>query len=89
MRPQFTAPVTEEESVWMKWHYIENEGFAQKVLDDDGSGNCVYLIDSKCSIQDRKPEACRNWHCSPGGNPGDPTVTNRDAGWSLWPARSA
>jgi Fe-S-cluster containining protein len=24
---------------------------------------CQYLVDNKCSIEDRKPQACRNYYC--------------------------
>lgn len=47
--------------------------------------SCVYLEDSKCTIQNTKPKSCTEWHCSPAGNLGDPTVKIRDMGWFLSP----
>lgn len=50
--------------------------------------SCVYLDEkSMCSINDTKPRMCKQWHCSPGGEPGDESITRRDAGWMLTPMR--
>jgi Fe-S-cluster containining protein len=85
MRPQFSVPVTEDEASWMQTVKMGERA----VLAGTDTGDCVYLIDSLCSIYERRPEACRNWHCSPQGGLLDPEITKRDAGWALIPARSA
>ena len=85
LRPQFSVPVTDAEAAWMQTVKMGE----RTVLAGTEQGDCVYLLDSKCAIYEKRPEACRNWHCSPGGGMGDPEITKRDAGWALWPARSA
>ena len=30
---------------------------------DHDTGNCIYLIDGKCSIYDNRPETCRMYDC--------------------------
>lgn len=47
---------------------------------------CLFLDrGDKCSVQDIKPEECRNWHCSPGGL--GEGLTTRASGWRLIPTQ--
>lgn len=85
MRPEFSVPLTEAEASWMPSTMMGEK----RVLAGTESGDCVYLVDSKCAVYSRRPQACREWHCSPGGGLQDPEIVKRDAGWALWPARSA
>jgi hypothetical protein len=84
MRPEFSVPLTEEELAWMPSEIMGEI----RVLAGTPEGDCWYLKDSRCSIYDRRPKACREWHCSPRGGLMDPEIVKRDAGWALWPARS-
>lgn len=46
--------------------------------------SCVYLQDDcKCGVHNDKPRMCKRFACSPGCQPGDETITRRDAGWKL------
>lgn len=49
--------------------------------------DCMYLEGESCSLhaEGAKPQACIEWHCSPGGNPGDPMIKIRAKGWALVP----
>lgn len=50
---------------------------------------CFYLDEEKgsCTIYERRPKMCRQWHCSPGGSKNDVEIERRDAGWMLLPVR--
>lgn len=53
----------------------------------DGS-KCIYQEeDGLCSIHERRPSMCRQWHCSPQGEMTDQQIERRDAGWQLLPVR--
>jgi hypothetical protein len=47
--------------------------------------HCVYQdkMNGFCTIHSNKPQGCRDWHCSPGGQGED--VVKRDLGWFLSP----
>lgn len=48
--------------------------------------DCIYLgEDDKCAVHYHKPQSCRRYHCSPGGNPNDEQIERRDYGWMLLP----
>lgn len=34
-----------------------------KYLKRIGDGSCIYLIDNKCSIYNKRPNICQNWSC--------------------------
>jgi hypothetical protein len=55
---------------------------------DDGL-SCYYLGDAfgTCTIYERRPTMCRQWHCSPRGQEKDLEIVVRDAGWVLSPLR--
>ena len=46
---------------------------------------CWYLDDERglCTIYERRPLMCRQWHCSPHGQTKDDEIVVRDAGWTL------
>jgi Fe-S-cluster containining protein len=50
---------------------------------------CTYFDENKglCKIYKTRPKMCRQWHCSPGGQPEDTEIERRDAGWALFPVR--
>lgn len=50
---------------------------------------CVYQdeVVGLCTIHERRPKMCRQWHCSPKGEMGDTEIERRDAGWMLLPVR--
>ena len=54
----------------------------------DGT-SCIYLDAEKglCTIHDKRPKMCRQWHCSPQGEKKDKEIVCRDAGWMLLPMR--
>lgn len=57
----------------------------QPVLRRQENGNCVYLIDEKCTIYDRRPETCRMFDCRvyriASGRPGHPV---EQQGAEMW-----
>lgn len=52
---------------------------------------CWYLDQQTglCTIYERRPKMCRQWHCSPQGQIKDEEIEVRDAGWVMTPLRSA
>lgn len=88
MRRWYNVHLTSEE--------IEHGGYETQtwesgkvVLKQTPEGDCIYLKDSKCSIYSRRPKDCVAWHCSPGGNPGDESITKRAQGWIMVPGTEA
>jgi Fe-S-cluster containining protein len=43
--------------------FEEAEMVGANVLERREDGSCVYLIDSKCSIHQDRPQSCRNFFC--------------------------
>jgi hypothetical protein len=44
---------------------------------------CKYSKDDLCSVHNKKPEKCKQWHCSPGGQ--GEGITIRANGWLMLP----
>lgn len=68
---------------------IEYQG--QRILAPDAQRQwCTYFdpMVSICTIHDRRPKMCRQWHCSPEGEKNDAQIQVRDAGWMLSPLRN-
>ncbi len=88
MRMAYNVELSDEEAIKFKGLDAEKDGRKLKVLPvkDTTSWDCSYLTEeSKCSVHSDKPSHCRDWHCSPGGNPDDPTIKRRDMGWMIMP----
>jgi hypothetical protein len=64
LRPNYSVALTKAE---VNSGRYELEDDSALLLKSEG-GNCKYLKDCQCSIQDHKPGYCRQWHCSPGGD---------------------
>ena len=58
--PTLYVRVTEEEAKRLKTH-LSSTG--EKHLDKKGDGECVYLIDNRCSIYADRPSVCRTFDC--------------------------
>lgn len=89
MRMAYNVEITEEEAARLKGMDAEKDGRKLKVLPvkDTVNWDCLYLTDeSKCSVQNEKPSHCRNWHCSPKGNPNDESIKRRDVGFVVMPS---
>jgi len=39
------------------------DGRVQRILCRKPNGDCIYLIDGKCSIHGRAPKVCRDFDC--------------------------
>jgi hypothetical protein len=81
--PNLFVDVTDEEAKRLKVHQDTNmdqreykNGVAW-VLDRNEKGECVYLIDNRCSIYSERPKSCRQYDCRVHllGFPVDPTQT--------------
>ena len=89
MRMAYNVELTDEEAIKFKGLDAEKNGRKLKILPvkDTTTWDCAYLTgDSKCSVQEEKPSRCRNWHCSPKGNPNDEAIERRDNGWMIMPS---
>ena len=44
--------------------FEEAQEYGANVLSKKEDGSCVYLVDNKCSIHARRPNACRDFFCT-------------------------
>ena len=44
--------------------FKDAEDFGANILSKNEDGSCVYLVDNKCSIHKRRPNACRDFFCT-------------------------
>lgn len=85
MRKYYSVHLTGDEALRLESELHEGVWLLAGTKD----GDCVYLKDSRCSIYEDRPQGCREWHCSPQGGMDDPSITKREQGWVLFPAREA
>ena len=88
-RSGYSVELTSEEvgKYWSDLHPTKKSTHILMAKKDGMS--CIYLDDEKgtCTIYDRRPQMCRQWHCSPQGSANDKEIERRDAGWMLLPVR--
>jgi len=89
MRKYYSVPLTPDEAKLLRGTWTEKDGQAVCLLDGEENGDCVYLSGDRCLVYDDRPQACREWHCSPQGGLSDPEIVKRENGWVLFPAREA
>ena len=44
--------------------FVEAEMCGANIIEQNEDGSCFYLKNNKCSVHERKPEACRNFFCT-------------------------
>ncbi len=63
------TPLTDDEYQnydWADWWFMNPNGqkeYKGKILWRQQNGDCIYLIDNRCTIYDRRPRACREFDC--------------------------
>lgn len=83
-RPEWNVPVTDADWVWEDMPLPTAETLDGKVVRvlPVIDNHCGFLDEqSRCMTYDARPEACRNWHCSPDGV--GEGITTRGLGWKL------
>lgn len=80
-RPFFNVEVKPDEV--NKYKCDLNEQLGLHVLQQQ-DGNCVYLKDDLCQVNEDKPKTCQEWHCSPEGKGKDLKI--RKNGWVILPS---
>ena len=55
---------TQFEEFGMVEDFDEAQESGANVLEKNEDGSCVYLKDNKCSIHEKRPEACREFFCT-------------------------
>lgn len=50
--------------IYKDTNYVKARECGAIFLDKKENEECIYLINNKCSIHDRRPVVCRNFYCS-------------------------
>lgn len=80
-RPYYNVEVRPDEAI--KYRSELNEQLGLHVLQHD-NGDCVYLSNDLCQVNDDKPSVCQEWHCSPEGK--GEFIKVRKNGWVVLPS---
>jgi hypothetical protein len=85
MQQFYSAKITKEEAETLAHTRIVKDILVMPTKQDNSS-ECEFLSDEKkCKIHFDKPQACKEWHCSPKGV-GD-NLKVRAQGWILLPTQ--